>query len=406
MSRARRALIIGGSVGGLFAAHLLRRLGWDVVVYERATSDLSSRGAAIGFTEELAAVMARIRAHVDLKSGINVRSFIALDRAGAIAHEVNRFQVNGAWSQIYRALKDRLPAPCYRPGMALDRVEQDGQTVTAVFADGSSAEGDLLIGADGVQSTVRGQFLPDVSPRYAGYVAWRGVVSESEIAAADHDLIFGHVTFCLARGEMLLCIPIPGDDVADAGKHSRRCCYIWYRTADENTLRQLCTDSQGRQHGTSIPPSSIRPEVVGDLKAAANRLFAPVVAGIVARAQQPLLHAIFDLESPRLTFGRVALLGDAAFVARPHVIAGVTKAALDAQGLADAVDGADDNLDAALVSYDSARRAFGNEIVAYARKLGAHLKATSEGQTDRDIRPEALLRDYGAPHLFRNVAGG
>ncbi len=202
---------------------------------------------------------------------------------------------------------------------------------------------------------------------------------------------------------MLLCIPIPGDDVADAGKPKRRCCYVWYRSADENTLRRLCTDSHGRQHGTSIPPLSIRPEVINGMKAAAKRLFAPTIADIVARAPQPLLQAIFDLESPQLVFGRVALLGDAAFVARPHVIAGVTKAALDALGLADAINGAGDDLDAALASYDRERRAFGNEIVDYARRLGAHLEATSEGQMDRDVQPEDLLRDYGAPHLFRSV---
>jgi 2-polyprenyl-6-methoxyphenol hydroxylase-like FAD-dependent oxidoreductase len=400
MARQQRALIIGGSVGGLFAAHLLRNLGWDVVVFERAAANLASRGAAIGATEELIDVLKRVGAPFDSATGIKVRSFVALDRSGAITHQVARGQINGAWSHIYRTLRDNLPDRYYRPGKALERVEQNGATVSAIFVDGSRAEGDLLVGADGAQSTVRRQFLPDISPVYAGYVAWRGVVDEEDITPGDRGLIFDHVSFCPAHGELLLCIPIPGDDVSQSCH--RRCCYVWYRPADERVLRTLCTDSDGRCHGSSIPPQLIRPAVVDDLKKTAARLFAPVIAGIVDRAPQPLFQAISDLESPRLVFGRAVLLGDAAFVARPHVIAGVTKAALDAQGLADAVSAGID-LDAALAVYDRDRRDFGTRIVAYARQLGAHLEA---GKRSSDGGPaiENYLRDYGAPHLFRGLA--
>jgi 2-polyprenyl-6-methoxyphenol hydroxylase-like FAD-dependent oxidoreductase len=111
---------------------------------------------------------------------------------------------------------------------------------------------------------------------------------------------------------------------------------------------------------------------------------------------------MFDLESPQMVFGRVALLGDAAFVARPHVIAGVTKAALDAQGLTDAVAGSGGDLTAGLARYDRERRAFGSSIVAHARYLGAHLQSQASGEVPPAPRPELILRDYGAPHLLRD----
>jgi 2-polyprenyl-6-methoxyphenol hydroxylase-like FAD-dependent oxidoreductase len=408
MTRNPQALIIGGSVGGLFAAHLLRKIGWDVVVFERATKSLESRGAAIGFTEELIEVLQRIGVQFNYSIGTKVRSFVALDHAGAVSHEVRRHQITGAWAHVYRPLKDILPTGCYRPGMILTRIEQDGQIVTAIFADGSRIDGDLLVGADGIQSTVRQQFSPDVAPRYAGYIAWRGIVEESDILTSDHELFFNHLTFCFPAGEMLLCIPMPADDALDPGGRNRRCCYVWYRPADhEKTLPQLCTDAEGRRHGTSIPPPLIRHEIIHDLKASAASLLAPSVARIVERAKQPLFQAIVDLESPQLVFGRVVLLGDAAFVARPHVVAGVTKAALDAQCLADMLSEAHGDLDAALAHYDRERRTFGTKLVSYARQIGAHLEANSERQTESndkrpDRQPDAILRDYGAPHLFRS----
>ncbi|SRR5713101_375269 len=96
----------------------------------------------------------------------------------------------------------------------------------------------------------------------------------------------------------------------------------------------------------------IRLEVIQDLRANAEKLLAPSMAAVVTRTEQPLLQAVFDLKSPQMVFGRVALLGDAAFVARPHVAAEVTKAALDAQSLVDALDGSAGDLDSGLARYD------------------------------------------------------
>src|SRR5262245_30830196 len=159
MARTPRALIIGGSVGGLFAAHLLRKVGWDVTVFERATAGLESRGAAIGFTEELIEVIQRAGVRFDSSIGTRIRSYAALDRAGNVSHESPRHHVSGAWANVYRPLKNTLPAECYHAGMTLKRIEQDRRTVIAIFADGTKVEGDLLVGADGIHSTVRQQLL-------------------------------------------------------------------------------------------------------------------------------------------------------------------------------------------------------------------------------------------------------
>jgi len=123
---------------------------------------------------------------------------------------------------------------------------------------------------------------------------------------------------------------------------------------------------------------------------------------MVERAERPLFQAMFDLASPQMVIGRVVLLGDSAFVARPHVVAGVTKAALDAKGLVDALE-AEPDLATALARYERERRAFGDAIVTHARYLGDFLTDPEVGDPDRpsDRRPDVMLRDYGAPHLLR-----
>jgi 2-polyprenyl-6-methoxyphenol hydroxylase-like FAD-dependent oxidoreductase len=284
--------------------------------------------------------------------------------------------------------------------MALEGVEQDAGGVTAIFADGSRDRGDLLVGADGVRSTVRGLLLPGAQPRYAGYVAWRGVVDEATFASPAEQEMFARYTMAFPDGEMILCYPVPGRD-NDTRPGRRGYNHIWYRptTLDEQ-LRDLCTDASGRCHGLSIPPPLIRPEVVARIKADARRLLAPEIAAVVERTSQLFFQAIFDLESPTLALGRVALLGDAAFVARPHVGVGVTKAAMDADCLARSIEATGGNLPDALARYDRERRLFGSRIVARARKLGAYIEAQlkppgSRTEAERQPPPEILMREIG-----------
>jgi 2-polyprenyl-6-methoxyphenol hydroxylase-like FAD-dependent oxidoreductase len=402
MSSRPQALVVGGSVGGLFAAHLLRSVGWDVEVFERSAGDLASRGTGIGAADALFAVIRRIGVPLDASVGISVRSQICLDRGGSVVAEVPAAGRMTAWARIYRALKDALPPECYHFNRAVRSVDQDAHGVTAELADGSRAAGDLLVAADGLDSTVRRQLLPSVEARYAGYVAWRGVLEGRDTPSEIQSRFFDHVTFCFPESELLLAMPNPGagDDVRP---QARRYYFVWYRPVDfDEALPRLCTDASGRQHGLAIPPPLIRPEVIHDLKASAESVLPPQMAAVVHRAAQPLLQAIFDLESPRVVFGRVVLLGDAAFVARPHVAAGVTKAALDAQSLVDALTASPGDLDRALAQYDHEQRSFGGRLVAHGRLLGAHLEVhrKTAGRTTLESTPEAYIRQYGAGNLI------
>jgi 2-polyprenyl-6-methoxyphenol hydroxylase-like FAD-dependent oxidoreductase len=383
-----RALVIGGSVGGLFAAHLLRQAGWSASVFERSANDLADRGASIGTQPDLFAVMQRIGITLDPAMSIAIDGRICLDGAGALLHQLPIRSFSSAWDRIYRPLRDTWPARDYHAGFRLAQVQQDEHRVTAIFANGARESGDLLIAADGIHSAVRAQLMPQIKPRYAGYVAWRGVIEESALTQDEHALLFGRMSFCFPPGSLFLSLAMPGR-AADLRPGRRRYYWIWFRPVEEShALPRLCTDREGRCHGSSIPPQLIRLEVVRELHDAAAAL-APSLAAIVRRTSHPFPHGIFDVESARLVLGRVALLGDAAFVARPHIGAGITKAALDAACLGDCVTQSGD-LEDALTRYDQERGVSGRGLVARARHLGAYV----DGRLER--HPEIVLAEYGA----------
>ncbi len=396
MGRQRRALVIGGSMSGLLAGIMLNRHGWRVDIFERVEKELAGRGAGIVAQPELIARMNRLGLDTG-ELGVAMTRRKILDKAGRSVLTLECPQVLTAWERVYRLLRDAFPAERYHRGQGLQAFEQSGEGVLAHFGDGRSAAADVLIGADGLRSTVRQQCAPEIVPLYAGYVAWRALIPESAIPPAIHRELFMDMTFCLPPGEQCLGYPVAGpgpNNELRAGQ--RRYNVVWYRPAGEATeLPALLTDATGVTHSISIPPPLIRAAPIAAMRAAAERLLAPQFRAIVRLIDEPILQPIYDLESAHLAFGRAAIIGDAAFVARPHVAAGVSKAADDAAALAQALDA--DNVEAALRSFERARLAENKKIIERARHLGAYLQATQTAEerarSARHSIPQAVLAE-------------
>ncbi len=382
MTAAGKALVIGGSLGGLFAANLLLRAGWDVQVYERVAEELEGRGAGIVTHPELMDALQQAGVAADASLGVRVEERVTLGRAGDRLASLRQPQVFTAWSSLYRALRGAFPQERYHNGKQLLSIAQDGGGVEAFFADGDRVAGDLLVAADGARSTVRQALLPAARPVYAGYVAWRGLVEERALSPAVLADVFPYFAFGLPPREQMIAYPVTlGGDAAAAPE--RKYNFVWYRPAEESTtLRDLLTDGEGRLWADGIPPPLIRSEILAETRQAARSVLAPQFAEVVEKTGALFFQPIFDLASDRLAFGRAALLGDAAFVARPHCGMGVTKAAGDALALVRALEDEAD-VAAGLKTYEGPRIAFGRRVVEHARYLGAYMEAQIGGASAR-----------------------
>lgn len=374
MATKPRAIIIGGSMAGLFSALMLRKQGWRVDVYERSAERLADRGTGITTHEPLVAALKRAGIDPGAALGVPVLGRAVFERDGFIAGTYDLPQVMTSWDLLFRLLRAGLPDAHYHAGVPLVSVDQTGDTVTANFADGHSETGDLLIAADGIQSTVRTQLLPDVAPKYAGYIAWRGLADEADISKATLDQLGERMSFCLPPGEHSLTYPVAGfNDDLTPGRRRRN--WVWYRTAVSDAEQAaLMTSEEGERQGVSVPPHKVRAEAVAALRRDAREMLAPQFVELLDNIAQPFLQAIVDLESTQVVFGRVAVLGDAAFVARPHTGMGVAKAGVDAVTLADAL-AAHENVDRALSDWQIGRLHYGRSAVARGYRLGQMLPA-------------------------------
>ncbi len=397
-----RVLVIGGSLGGLFAANLLHRAGWDVEVFEQSAEPLAGRGAGIITHPDLFAALERIGIARDDSIGVDIEGRVAFSRDGTTLGTLPIRQCLTTWGRLHELLLAAFPASRYHLGHAFSSVEQDADGVTAHFRNGAAARGDLLVGADGIRSAVRAQLAPLTVPRYAGYIAWRGLADENDLSPKTHGDLFPRFAFSLAPREHMLGYPVAG--FGNSTRAGERCFnFVWYRPVHaECELPELCTDIHGRRHDMSIPPPLIRPAVIAAMRDAARDSLSPQFAEVVARTKQPFFQAIFDLESSQMAFGRITLIGDASFVARPHVGMGVSKAAGDAMALADLLRETGNDVMPALQRYSAQRLRFGSAVVAHARALGAYLEACAAGEAASEHlhTPEAVMRDIAVTRAF------
>ncbi|WP_173134057.1 FAD-dependent monooxygenase [Kibdelosporangium persicum] len=352
---------MGGSIAGCAAAIALRRAGCDVTVYERTSSELEDRGLGIGIPVPVHEQVVDA-GYVDAVMPVyrcRERQCLILDPDEPDSQRViyrHTFDaVVNNWGLLWRNLRDRVRDEDYHQSLAVRHVigEPDGGTVVT---DEGSERFDVVVGADGYRSLTRPLIDPEATPKYAGYVLWRGTYPESSLdgpvpAALEERLVWvgmprGHGVFYLIPDHE------PGRRRVNWG------VYGYVPTMSAFDAPPL------------LPPGSVSDElfeVLDQSLADVPPLFAELVRS-TPRAELSL-HPVYDTTIRSYTAGRVLVIGDAATITRPHSGAGATKALQDAIAL-ERVCRESDTWEQALTAYDRARRPAGNEIVELGRRLG------------------------------------
>lgn len=379
----RRAIICGGSIGGLFCAAFLRQAGWQTTVLERSRNELSGRGAGIVTHDLLVDLIAKTGASIsDL--GVQVQDRIAFDLEGGRVATLPLPQIVTSWDRVHSLLRALVPAGDYLLDKAVASYTDDGADgVTLVCEDGSQHHGDLLIGADGFRSALRGQMLPDVQPQFSGYVVWRCLAHEADLPDDLRDHVFDSFGFFLPQGTQILGYPIAGP-LNDLRFGHRRYNFVWYAPVDRAELDDMLTDATGYQHSITIPPPLVRDDVLERMQQFARSHLAKPFLDILARSERPFFTPIYDHLSPVFAHRQVALAGDAACVARPHVGMGVTKAASDAEALARHLSNA--VIPTALQSYNQERQTASALAFDTGRRLGSYIFAAPAFGKNHDGR--------------------
>ena len=197
-----KVLIAGGGIGGLTAMLALRQRGIDVQLFEQ-TAAFGQVGAGLQVSSNAARILLKLGLGEALKrvatypEGRDYRGWDSGERLyytplgqKAEAHFGSPYYAAHR-AELLDVLLSGLGRQGYRLGARVERVDQDQNGVSLTFADGSTAQGDILIGADGIHSTVRAQLFGKELPRYTGNVAWRGLVPAERVAHLDLGSVVG-----------------------------------------------------------------------------------------------------------------------------------------------------------------------------------------------------------------------
>src|SRR6266853_950563 len=314
-----RALVIGGSLGGLCAGVCLRAVGWRVSIFERSPGLMDDRGAGIVLQSEVLNLLEGLK--LAIRADISVESLERqyLNKDGSVASSGDSQQFMTSWGALFN---------------------------------------------------VRQKLLPKIAPEYAGYVAWRGVVAENALPAALRETFLDKFTFYQMPRSHILCYAIPGAD-GSATEGKRRLNWVWYWNYSEaDELPALLTDRTGRKRRTSVPPGMVCPEHWQKQMEIARALLSPQFRELLEATEQPFAQPIRDLAVPQMVFDRTVLVGEAAFVLRPHTAAAAAKAAADGMVLGEALRDGDDNFTESLQRFEAPQMEMGLNLRNYGIRAG------------------------------------
>ena len=397
--KKKRAIIVGGSIGGLFAGNILSKNGWEVDILEKAKVNLASRGTGIARHTELENILTDLGLPPDESVGIAVRGRTAFNRKGQIIAEYPLHQRLGAWNKVFEPLYNIFPRNRYHKGHKFIGLEKNLQYTRVFTSTGKHFDADVIIGADGFSSAVRRYIDPEICPKYSGYVGWRGISEELKLSDNFRRNLFSHYAFLFLPQSLLIGYPIAGNDGSiEVG--SRRYNYLWYYPTTEEKLKDLLTDNEGYFHSDGIPPSLIKGDHITDIMKIANKIMPKNFIDIVTKASTTMFQPIYDVMSEKIVSENIVLIGDAAFVARPHVGIGVLKAAQDAVSLANALIDNSVTSDA-LTTYALERFEPGRQAVIHGRNLGSFIERRldkPEDELNLNLPPERIIRVSGRPY--------
>ena len=369
----RHAVIIGASYAGLVAAAGLRCNDWTVEIVEKSTELLRTGGGVV--------VQPRMLDYLQ-QHGVATPGIAAIPaverkifkRDNTVMRMAESAAAYTSWDVLLRELERVVGPESIRRGVAMEDLPDWGANGEVELDTGQIVRGDVVIAADGIGSRSRRLLLPGIQPEYAGYVAWRGMVNEEELLPETLELFVDSLSSFIGEESSILLYEVPGED-GDVQPGHRRINWVWYQTVPEGPeLDALMSDSEGYVHRTTVPRGVMSDQTIATMQALAKRDLCLPFREVVLKTPEPFVQKIEDLTIPRLVFGRVVLIGDAASLVRPHIGSGTAKAVDDAIHLAHALsEGCDSDL-SCLAAWEHTRLEDHAGLAGYAKAVARRLK--------------------------------
>ncbi|KAH9905018.1 FAD binding domain protein [Xylariomycetidae sp. FL2044] len=352
---AKPVVIVGGSLSGLMHGIQLKRLGHNVTILEQDTaSERSSQDAGISFSSNLNEFLDKL----DLSGRVNSISCAELRFT---YHKRPNFLVFkkkyslSSWGLVYRVLRVNFddgyrstacpdpPPPLRGDGHA---EYMFGKRVTSLqyhhqgfvelgFTDvttgkSSSIEADLVLGADGIHSTMQKLLHAPITKQYAGYITWRGTVPEKDVSSDVIDFFRDCLAYQVLTRSYIVCYIIPTDDGnLEPGK--RLINWVWYYNLKDGSpeMAEIFTDINGKTHRNSIPKRQMNPAVWQRARDSVLPDLAAPFAALLTRSDTPWATKVNDALGTVSSFhdGHVMLVGDAFSTSRPHLGTGTEQGA-------------------------------------------------------------------------------